>query len=539
MKKILLFTLLVISGIANAQQDAWVYFTDKPDTAYYLANPLEMLTQKALDRRAAHNIALDAIDVPIHQQYIDDVAASGGITVMAKSKWLNALHVRGTQADISTLANLSFVASIDYANKNITDVNKPAKVQQPKSVAKVSDVADVAENFSYGQSGTQIEMLNGHLLHQQGYTGAGMTIAILDAGFPGVNTAGPFQRLYDNNLVLGGYNFVGGSEDFYTGGSHGTNVLSTMGGYVDGQLVGTAPDASYYLFITEDVSSENPVEESYWVEAAEMADSLGVDVINTSLGYFDYDNPNYSYTYEDMDGQTAFISRGLNIAFTRGLFCVTSAGNSGASADPYISVPADAFNTLAVGAVTSSEQYAFFSSIGPSYDGRVKPDVMAMGQAATISDIFGTVTTASGTSFSGPITAGLVACLWQAAPDKSNAEILQAIKESADRYNNPNDQYGYGIPDFALALTLQTDKFTTAEPFVIYPNPFKNMVSLSLPQGIEAATVTLYNNLGQVVWEQKVTTAKPEIAVQNLSGGIYSYRISSANQSQSGRLIKE
>jgi len=539
MKKILLFTLLVISGIANAQQDAWVYFTDKPDTAYYLANPLEMLTQKALDRRAAHNIALDAIDVPIHQQYIDDVAASGGITVMAKSKWLNALHVRGTQADISTLANLSFVVSIDYANKNITDVNKPAKVQQPKSVAKVSDVADVAENFSYGQSGTQIEMLNGHLLHQQGYTGAGMTIAILDAGFPGVNTAGPFQRLYDNNLVLGGYNFVDGSEDFYTGGSHGTNVLSTMGGYVEGQLVGTAPDASYYLFITEDVSSENPVEESYWVEAAEMADSLGVDVINTSLGYFDYDNPNYSYTYEDMDGQTAFISRGLDIAFTRGLFCVTSAGNSGASADPYISVPADAFNTLAVGAVTSSEQYAFFSSIGPSYDGRVKPDVMAMGQAATISDIFGTITTASGTSFSGPITAGLVACLWQAAPDKSNAEILQAIKESADRYNNPNDQYGYGIPDFALALTLQTDKFTTAEPFVVYPNPFKNTVSLSLPQGIEAATVTLYNNLGQVVWEQKVTTAKPEIAVQNLSGGIYSYSISSANQSQSGRLIKE
>ncbi|KGO93765.1 S8 family serine peptidase [Flavobacterium subsaxonicum] len=539
MKKILLFTLLVISGIANAQQDAWVYFTDKPDTAYYLANPLEMLTQKALDRRAAHNIALDAIDVPIHQQYIDDVAASGGITVMAKSKWLNALHVRGTQANISTLGNLSFVASIDYADKNITDVNKQAKVQQPKSVAKVSDVTDVAENFSYGQSGTQIEMLNGHLLHQQGYTGAGMTIAILDAGFPGVNTAGPFQRLYDNNLVLGGHNFVGGSEDFYTGGSHGTNVLSTMGGYVEGQLVGTAPDASYYLFITEDVSSENPVEESYWVEAAEMADSLGVDVINTSLGYFDYDNPNYSYTYEDMDGQTAFISRGLDIAFTRGLFCVTSAGNSGASADPYISVPADAVNTLAVGAVTSSEEYAFFSSIGPSYDGRVKPDVMAMGQSATISDIFGTITTASGTSFSGPITAGLVACLWQAAPAKSNAEILQAIKESADRYNNPNDQYGYGIPDFALALTLQTDKFTTAEPFVIYPNPFKNTVSLSLPQGIEAATITLYNNLGQVVWEQNVTTAKPEIAVQNLSGGIYSYRISSANQSQSGRLIKE
>ena len=328
-KKILFVFILFFTYRSYAQEDAWVYFNDKPDAAYYLANPLQMLTQRALDRRAAQGISLANSDVPIAQTYIDQVTASTGITVMAKSKWLNALHVRGTQVNIESLTNLSFVSHIQFADSNLNSRHSSGKSNELKPVNKQ---LEVLANFNYGGSSNQIQMLNGHLLHQQNYTGQGKMVAIMDAGFPGVDTASPFQRLRDNNLILGGYNFPDRNTSIYTRSSHGTSVLSCMAGFIDNQLVGTAPDAQYYLFITEDTNSENPVEESYWVEAAEMADSLGVDVINTSLGYFAYDNPNYSYTYADMNGTKAFISRGADMAFSKGMICVTSAGNSGNSA---------------------------------------------------------------------------------------------------------------------------------------------------------------------------------------------------------------
>jgi hypothetical protein len=535
MKRILLF-LLFISFAAQAQEDAWVYFNDKPDAEFYLANPLEMLSQRALDRRAAQNIALDEQDVPIHQEYIDAVTATNGITVMAKSKWLNALHIRGTQEVISTLTELVFVDHVEYANKALNPSGKPGRTQK-KITQKPQETQS---DYNYGQSSTQIEMLNGQLLHQQDYTGTGKIIAVLDAGFPGVDTAQPFARLFENSQILGGHNFVEHSENMYTGGTHGTMVLSTMGGYTEGQLVGTAPDASYYLFVTEDVTSENPVEESYWVEAAERADSLGVDVINTSLGYFDYDNPAYSYTYENIDGETAFITRGANVAFTRGMICVTSAGNSAGSNHPNIGAPADAFNTLAVGAVDAAEQYASFSSIGPSYDMRVKPDVMAMGVADVISDTTGTITTGSGTSFAGPVMAGMVTCLWQALPDKTNQEIIDLVRQSADRYNNPNVQYGYGIPNFSLALenALSTKSFTS-NTILVYPNPVKDRFTILLSNTTKNTVITLYNNIGQMVKQKAVSADKNSVSVSELPKGIYSYKITSAQKTVTGKIIKE
>lgn len=536
MKKITFLVLLISSFFANAQEDAWVYFRDKPDAAYFLANPLEMLSQRALDRRSAQNIALDNKDVPISESYITQVTASTGITVKAKSKWLNALHVRGTVASIQNLQNLTFVDHVEFANRNLNTAGRNAG---QTDFSPVNKTLDTQVTFQYGNSSNQIQMLKGHLLHQQNYTGTGKIIAVLDAGFPGVNTISPFQRIRNNNQILGGYNFVGRNSNFYTGGTHGTMVLSTMAGYVVNQLVGTAPDASYYLFITEDVSSENPLEESNWVEAAEMADSLGVDIINTSLGYFGYDNPNYSHTYEDMNGTTAFISRGADIAFSRGMICVVSAGNSGGSSDPYISAPADAVNVLAIGAVTASKNYASFSSIGPSSDGRVKPDVMAQGQASVISDTSGNIGTANGTSFSGPITAGMVACLWQALPTKTNAQIIQAIKESANLYATPNDEFGYGIPDFSLAIqkALEVSNFSS-NSFIVYPNPSNSVVNLALPAGLENAKVTLFNSLGQQVLNTDLQGTNPHFSVEELTSGIYFYKIISGNVSQTGKLIK-
>jgi serine protease AprX len=538
MKKYYFLVAFLISVTMYSQEeDAWVYLNDKPDSQTYFDNPLSMLSQRALDRRMTQNIPLDIKDVPIYQDYIDQVVALGTVAVMAKSKWLNAIHVRGAQTDIAALADLSFVASVDFANNALDIAGKKAKTHRASPVAKT---LETAVNFQYGGSANQIEMLNGHLLHQQDYTGSGKIIAVLDAGFPQVDIVDPFKRLRDNNQILGGYNFVDRTTNFYTRNSHGTMVLSTMGGYVLNQLVGTAPDASYYLFITEDADNENPIEESLWVEAAEMADSLGVDVINTSLGYFGYDNPNYSYTYEDMNGTTSFIARGADIAFSRGMVVVVSAGNSGNSADPHIGTPADAINVLTIGAVDAFGDHGSFSSIGPSADNRIKPDVDAQGLAATVSNTAGSIVTASGTSFSGPIMAGMVASFWQAVPQLTNVQVIQLIKESASLFANPTDEMGYGIPDFQLALDmalLAVDTHSRSR-FVVYPNPVHDQLFVSLPENTAGADIVFYNELGQVISKKKMTVQEHSVNLRDMANGIYTYIITSGNATQSGKLIK-
>lgn len=538
MKKILVSFVLMASFVGFAQQDAWVYFIDKPDAATYLANPLTMLTQKSLDRRTAQNIALDVKDVPIFPSYITQITNATGITVMAKSKWLNALHIRGSVTDIQQLASLTFVNNIQFADKTLNSGALP-KNASSQSYQAVNKTLDTQITFAYGNSSNQISMLGGDLLHQQDFTGTGKTIAVLDAGFPGVNTAVPFQRLFTNNLILGGYNYVDQSTNFYTGGSHGTLVLSTMGGYVENSLVGTAPDASYYLFITEDVASENPVEESYWVEAAEEADRLGVDIINTSLGYFGYDNPNYSYSYEDMNGITAFASRGADVAFSRGIICVTSGGNTGSTTNAHIAVPAESLHTLAVGAVTASGFYASFSSIGPTFDGRVKPEVAAQGVQAVVSDPTGAIGLANGTSFSGPITAGMVACLWQALPTKTNAEIIQIIKQSASIYANPTPQLGYGIPNYNTALSTTLGINAVEKGIVmLYPNPANDILNFNIQRFSANAIIEIYSALGQRVLETKVASANGSITVSPLSSGIYFCRITSGTSTSIIKFIK-
>jgi subtilisin family serine protease len=316
-------------------------------------------------------------------------------------------------------------------------------------------------------------------------------------------------------------------------------VLSCMGGYVDGQLVGTAPDAQYYLFVTEDVASENPVEESYWVEAAEEADRLGVDVITSSLGYFGYDNPSYSHTYSEMTGNQAFASRGANIAFSKGIVVVASAGNSGASSNPYVGVPAEATNVLAIGAVKPDETYATFSSIGPSFDGRVKPDIMAQGQAAVVSNTSGTIVTANGTSFSGPIMAGMITSFWSAVPSLKATQVVQFVKQSADRYTAPTNLFGYGIPDFQLALTnaLGNEIFDN-EQVVLYPNPIQDSVTIHLLSNQNEAQLYLYNSLGQMINQFHISNSEQSISLEKLTSGIYFYELSLKDKTQKGKLLK-
>ena len=264
-----------------------------------------------------------------------------------------------------------------------------------------------------------------------------------------------------------------------------------------------------------------------------------MDIINTSLGYSDIDNPAYNLTYSERDGKTAFISKGAEIAFSRGMLVVVSAGNEGSTSEPHISAPADAFSVITVGAVHANQQKAAFSSIGPTSDGRIKPDVMALGQNIIVSDENGNPVYSNGTSFSAPIISGMLACLWQAYPDVSNQEIRDLVLQSSNLYASPNNNYGYGIPDFNWALNNGNDvRKQQFEYFVAYPNPTADLFSIHFPPNFNSATIWLFNALGQQIFEKKIKETESAFSVETLSNGIYFYKIQSELFSKEGKVIK-
>ena len=533
----ILFFGLIAVQLFGQTEDAWVYFKDKPNNAVYFSDPLKMLSQKAMDRRERYGIALDMNDVPVDPSYIDNVRSQTGIMVLAKSKWLNALHVQGSHADIQKLKDLSFVLSIEYVDNQLNTSSKPS-ITNNRAVPR--NKLDKEAVFDYGSSTNQIEMIGVQELHAENFNGEGIQIAVMDAGFPGVDTMLAFDRLRSNQQLLGGYNFVDRNENYLVRSTHGTAVLSTMAGFLDGEYVGSAPDASYYLFITEDSSKEVPLEESLWVEAVEMADSLGVDIINTSLGYsVFFDDDAYNYTYEEMDGNTAFISRGARMAFSRGMILVNSAGNEGNDPWKYMNAPADVAEVLSVGAVDGNEQIAAFSSFGPTSDGRTKPDVLAQGAGIQIISLSDDVVSSNGTSFSSPLLAGAVACLWQALPNKSNVEILQLIRDSGHLAENPTDQEGYGIPDLAA---LFYEHYVPPVPITemhAYPNPTGGIIRFAIPDKAQELHFTLYNMLGKNVMEGKVQKRNPSIDVSHIVNGIYMLRMRYNDKQKTIKLIKK
>jgi len=557
MKNLLLFLFIIIFCNSYAQtEDAWVFLKDKPNATYYIENPLEMLSQKAIDRRNKVGVSLDEKDVPIDTVYLNQLKSDANIIILGKSKWLNAIHVQGLETAINQLLNnYFFIESIEFADDSLNGNAKiPGKKIIPNHQNKFSKTTT---DFVYGDAENQIKMLKGDFLHQQDLTGEGQIIAIIDAGFPNVNTLDAFSRIRDNNQILGGYNFADRSHDFYTRNSHGTLVLSTIAGYIKNEFVGTAPDAKFYLFISEIAETETVLEETLWVEAAERADSLGVDVINTSLGYTTFDNSNYDYSYADMNGKTTFISRGAEIGASRGILLVNAVGNDGNKTWKYMGAPADAPSVISVGAVDASENIASFSSFGPTSDGRIKPEILSQGQnPALINYVTGEITTtSSGTSFSSPIMAGLIACLNQnesfllkAAPSKTsgynlNNNLKQAVYKSADRYNTPLDQYGYGIPNFETALNTYIASLNITnqqlEPIGIYPNPVKKSFIISIdPTDLDFLRITLYNVLGEKVLEKSKLHSN-NVDISTLSKGVYLLKIQKENQQKTLKLIKE
>ncbi|GGG31759.1 peptidase S8 [Dokdonia pacifica] len=538
MKKRLHWVFLLIPFITFAQdEDAWVFFVDKENVSESIANPISILTQEAIDRKEMHGVAIDERDVPVNESYISQVKAQTGIIVLAKSKWFNCVHVRGSQEAIDALEALQFVDSIEFADDSLTRSSEGFGFVK----GDPEDVNQQRVDYTYGATENQVTMLSADFLHQQDFTGAGMIVAVLDSGFPGIDTNAGFARVRDNGRLLDGYDFVDRVDDefAFSSSSHGTRTASDIVGFIEDQFVGTAPDAFLYCFRTEDVNSENPVEESYWVEAAERADSLGVDVINTSLGYRGYDNPAYSYTYEDMNGQTAFISRGSNIAFEKGMLLVTSAGNSGTG---MIGAPADAPGVLTVGAVNSNGNYVSFSSIGPSSDGRVKPDVMAKGQSSAVITPNGNIDTSNGTSFSSPIMAGAVTSLWQAFPERTNAEIMQFVRESAHLFNAPTPQMGYGIPNFEdafNAFVLSVEESAFAKAYTVSPNPANSIFQVQFPEGSSQARILVYDLLGKRVLSKEISKTNNSIDVHTLTSGVYIIQIQDSERSTTQKLIKQ
>ncbi len=432
-----------------------VKFTDKNNNGYSIDKPQEFLSQKALDRRAKWNIGISELDLPVNMAYVDSLRALGfGIHVV--SKWYNCCVVKCDSTDLDKLNGLSFVDA-NYVWRQHKPANKPAsKIKRPK--IKGASLPD-KHVYNYGDGDNQAKMLNIHRLHGQGFTGKGVTIAILDAGFYKANELSSFKSLFGEGRVLGVHDFVDGDTTVYNSDNHGMNVLSCIAANWSGKLVGTAPDASVYLFRTEDAATENIVEEFNFVSGAELADSLGVDMMHASLGYQKFDDKSVSYTREENDGNTTIASVACDWAAARGIVITISAGNGGDDAlFPWITSPADADSVLAVGAVDRDRKLAYFSSRGLTYDGRIKPDVCAQGVWSAVQGASDRITRSNGTSFAGPIMAGCVMCLMQAHPKASVIEILNAVRAAGHIWKKPDPDYGYGIPDFEIAHKILLKK---------------------------------------------------------------------------------
>ncbi|MCX6278687.1 MAG: S8 family serine peptidase [Bacteroidetes bacterium] len=553
----ILLSVVLFSICAFAQEQKHVVFLkNKDNNPFSLSDPSAFLTQRSLQRRTNSGISIDMKDLPVTPTYIAQIAATGA-TVVYSLKWFNAVVVNTN--DLGVLEAISVLPFVDHIDQVLSD--HPGKAGEKQGIREVAAIPPFTlqpalaasrvkstGSISYGQAYNQAHMISVDGLHDLGFSGQGMMIGILDAGFYHVDQIAAFDSLWANNQILGtrDFNIPGNNvfgDDMHT---HGTSVLSTMGANLPGEMVGTAPHASFWLIRTEVADYEALIEEYNWAGGAEFADSLGVDVINSSLGYTTFDNPIFDHTYSDLDGNTTPVTRAADIATSRGMLIVNSAGNEGGSAWQYVGAPADGDSVFSIGAVDASGNYASFSSTGPTYDGRTKPDVTAQGQGTTVISGWGNVVQGSGTSFSSPVTAGAVACLWQSTPTFSAQEIRNAVRNTASKASAPDQLYGWGIPNMMSARLLLSVPSASAgekDTFSITPNPFNSAPALfhkttfDVKAKIEILTVT-----GQLTYSEDFTfrgySSLSLKVFDALSSGLYFIRITSGSGQQILRGIK-
>ena len=542
-----LFSSFVISISAQTGPDTyWVQFTDKDATPFTIGEPQEYLSERSITRRQNQGISIDESDLPVDPVYISAVLATGDVQLINRSKWFNAVTIRTSDTDaLDAIEQLPFVSNVRNTHRLSLS---PQPLEKFTLEAPPPMVPRGGQPEDYGWSWTQISMLNGHELHAIDAKGQGMLIGVLDSGFEDTDSLAAFADLRAREGIVFTRDMVNHDGDVYDDHWHGRSVLSCMTGILPGYLQGTAPLADYALVRTEEVAFEMPVEEDNWIAGAELLDSLGCDVLNTSLGYTTYDDSLLNHTYEELDGATTRISIAAGMAAQKGMIPVQSAGNNGWGAWHYISAPADAFNILTVGAVGGNELHAGFSAFGPSADGRVKPDVMAMGAGAIGLRLEGdSVAAINGTSFSSPILAGLVACLWQLHPQRSAHDLMDAVRRSAHLYLTPNDSMGYGIPDFMQAhawLTLTTalseSEFTSG--LLAYPIPFEDRLTLVVPGMADGlVTVSILDASGRSSIRRSAMVANGTLQVgslEELPRGLWFFQVSVDGATRTVRAVK-
>lgn len=539
----LLLVLLIFACFSlQAQHHKYmVFFLDKDTVAYSYDNPAAYLSPKAVARREKFDIPIQFTDLPVDQDHIQQVTAEGG-KVIYTSRWFNGALVECNDSILQNIMALDFVIGSELVKPD----NRGGRKKAGASVNQWFKFKKKQKNEEVLLNVVQNEMLGIDQMHAAGYNGKGLSIAVFDGGFRGVDTAPFFQHLFENSQILPGYDFVGNSPDVFKYGQHGTQALSCIAAYEPGVLEAGAYAADIMLCITEEGSSEYRIEEYNWLFAAERADSAGIDVISTSLGYTTFDDIDMNYRFSDLDGNTAVITRAVNMATDKGILCVISAGNEGTGSWKYISPPADAPDILAVGAVNAQGQRVSFSSYGPTADGRVKPDVSALGLQTVVVDAQGNVTTSSGTSFSAPLIAGFVAGVWQAFPNLNNIQIVEKVKLAGHQALAPDNDLGYGIPTFAQIVDHITPVPEEQMPhhFRVFPNPIeegKMFIESTTGSVTGSLDLLLYNSAGQKVLEKRVARYHDDaisLDTRTLDKGIYILRILSPDLSDTFKLVK-
>ena len=446
LSKASLLTLLMILGTGLnpvSAQNAYLYlvlFKDKTGTPHRIDQPDSFLSTRSIQRRMKQHIPVRESDLPVNPEYVTAVRNTGA-QILHTTRWFNGVVVNATDEQMETIRSLPFFKEIE----------KDRALNLPRSSARMADKKEKftsTESIDYGTSRMQLEMLGVPNLHEMGFTGKGLLIGVFDAGFYRANNMNYLRHLFNEGHITDTYDFISRDKNVYDDHTHGLQVLSAMASRLEGQLVGPAFEADYLLYRTENDAIEYPYEEVAWLLAAERADSIGVDLINTSLGYYDFDNPVYNYAYSEMDGRTTIISRAARMAARCGILLVNAAGNEGNNSWRHITAPADVDSVLTVGAVTSAGNRASFSSIGPNAEGLIKPDVVALGSGVRLGASSGGITTSQGTSFASPLIASFAALLWQKFPEKTAQELADYIRSLGSKADNPDNELGYGLPFF-------------------------------------------------------------------------------------------
>lgn len=538
--QVLIWLVLLSQGLWAQDETAnfyWIQFTDKNGTNFSIHQPEEYLSQRAIERRQKQQLTIDESDLPVSQVYLEALSAKGA-RIIHTSKWMNGATIKASADEYEEI-----IASADFVQ--FSELTKPGlTLKTTANKFRIENQQDEIDEAAYGPSIDQLKLFNGNGLHSRGFLGDGMLIALLDAGFYKTDELPALEQLLAENRIVETRDFVNPGGNVYQEHSHGTNVLSTMGGELSGHLIGTAPKASYFLLRTEDDATEYLIEEDNWVAAAEFADSAGCDIINSSLGYFVFDDANMNHRYADMDGNTTRVTRAANMAVEKGMLVFSSAGNEADSPWKYLIAPSDGELVIGVGAVNKDSIWAPFSSLGPAADGATKPNLVAVGWGAILQKTNGSIGPSNGTSFSSPILAGMTACLWQANPQASNLQIKDALEKSASRYGLPNDTLGFGIPDFEKANQLLSEhqSDSIAQNWLATPNPFLDHVFIyqQSPTPSEKFTLSLYSMNGSFLHQQVFHNQSSFFLsnLANLPAGLILAKIASDTEVSVIKLIK-